>query len=394
MSEPLNGFATSADVSSSYYDRLGRAIKAELAASHGDLQQLCRRLKGAFPADIARILGDQRATKFAVSQTAGRRSPFDLRSPEPHPIDYDWRFDEATANALARLAMDQGTVLCVGTPTIYDTIAEQGGSACLIDRNPLLYRSLFQTDRCRFIIDDIGAMLPTDSRIGGLFSAAILDPPWYPHQYELWLARTIPFIEPGGTLFLILFRELTRPDAHQERSDLLDRLATIGSLSYPDLEAVYSTPGFEAEVFSRLRLPPLQNWRAGDLVRIDLHPHVTSWPFPSRFAASDWAWHRFIVEGQVIAIADREHDDGPIEYFPPTPGNSFKLDSVSARDPRRGTISVWTSRHCAAAASGTQRIAAILGFSHHTDKVLEPTVTTSVDQDIVRRLAAELGFTL
>ena len=42
--------------------------------------------------------------------------------PEPHPHDYDWRFDAATAQRLANIALresaSEGNILLLGTPTV------------------------------------------------------------------------------------------------------------------------------------------------------------------------------------------------------------------------------------------------------------------------------------
>lgn len=373
-----------------FYDRLSQAVERVPPEARKDLQGLCRMLHGAFPNDVVQALGSRLISGFQKPSRAENRSELDQRSPEPHPIDYDWRFNKATADSLARLTSSFGRVLCIGTPTVYHAIAERRRAGFLIDRNPFLACHLVQNENCNFIIENIEALSPND--IDGQFAAAILDPPWYPAVYERWLARTIPHIQSGGTIFVSLFRKFTRPEAERERLELLDRFAAIGEVSFAFFEAVYSTPRFEAEVLSRLNLPVLPDWRAADVVRIDLFPHITSWPFPCHPAESTMLWHRFLDDQQVIAVVYRDNDRGPITYSPAAPNISFELASVSGRDPGRTTIAVWTSRNRAAAATGTQRIIAV--FCNHDSSIAKNDRASvhPVDERVTAHLANDLKF--
>jgi hypothetical protein len=373
-------------MTSSFHHSLRRLVAEKHLTACTDLHQLCRGLRGAFPTDILAALGKHR--RFAAVEHAVPRSMLDLRLPEPHPVDYDWRFDGATAASLADLAMEHGAVLCVGTPTVYDAIGEANGRACLIDRNPLLVSFLRRTSGCRFIIDDIASIYPTDIRVDERFSSAVLDPPWYPYAYDQWLARTIPLMVAGGTIFLILFREFTRQNAEKERADLLNRLTAIGTISYPLDAATYSTPIFELEVLARLGVPRLTNWRAADVVKVELFPNVSSWPFEASIAAAAPKWRRFVVGDQVLAIEIRSRDNGPVTYSPPPPCVCYELESVSGRDPCRSKIAVWTSRNRAAAATGTERISAFMAAM--VGDLVPVLPLTAADKERSRELAIDL----
>ena len=82
------------------------------------------------------------------------KAQFDLLAPEPSPVDFDWRFDDRSANRLAEALMGDNNrqVLCVGNPTVYGAISSAGGNAFLIDRNPLLARTLSTST---FLITDL-----------------------------------------------------------------------------------------------------------------------------------------------------------------------------------------------------------------------------------------------
>src|SRR5947199_7472023 len=98
----------------SYRSRL--RTRVELAARMVDsFEGLCRACNGAFP---SAIVGAARAA--GLPKTTARDSslnPSDPFEPEPHPLDFDWRFTNESANHLADLALQNGTSLaCLGTP--------------------------------------------------------------------------------------------------------------------------------------------------------------------------------------------------------------------------------------------------------------------------------------
>lgn len=368
---------------SAFAQRLHDEIDRQRRRVHS-FQQLCRRLAGAFPHDVANAHPESlKAWSEIETLDDFDRSPFDVQAPEPHPADFDWRFDGPTAKKLASLSSRHGSVLCLGTPTVYDAISRTGGEAVLIDRNPLFQHYLKVSARSRVVIEDIAELLPDDPRFKEKFGAAVLDPPWYLSDYAVWLARAISFVHRGGAIFLVVFRELTRSTGSKERGQLLKWLSSIGPVRCV-AEAVYVTPRFESEVLARLALPQMPRWRAADIFRIDIHSSLTfradihSVRIPKR-------WHRFLVGKQTVALRP-SHDDGPFSYSPPRPGASFELNSVSGRDPRRDAISIWTSRNRAATITGSDKVAA----------ALESGCTSGPMGDrerlLARSLAADLGL--
>jgi hypothetical protein len=97
-------------------------------------------------------------------------------------------------------------VLCIGTPTVYGAIRAKGGNAFLVDRNPLLTRTLSAET---FLITEISAEEELMPYFNRKFDAAVLDPPWYGEAYHLWVRRTLPLLRSGAAIFLVLFRRLT-----------------------------------------------------------------------------------------------------------------------------------------------------------------------------------------
>ena len=224
-----------------FHNGISRTLREARAISYDDPQLLCRALRGAFPTLIAGAIKEL-ALEAVPKPVPFRRlsSSPDLDWPEPHPADFDWRFDRATAKALARLTSAHGRVLCFGTPTVYEAIAALGGRAHLIDCNPFIATHLTTNERCSFQISD----LQSDLEIHGEFDAAVLDPPWYPEYYYTWLARAVTVLRRRHptSLYITLFRELTRPAARSERAELLSKLNALGIATVLDVQAVYQTP--------------------------------------------------------------------------------------------------------------------------------------------------------
>src|SRR4051794_2423934 len=119
---------------------LDRRVRQLLDAGASRFEDLCRGCQGAFPTEVAASLC--RIGPHAASLTA--REPVRLVAPdmgpylpEPHPIDYEWRFSRATAAAVARYAERiGGRVACLGVPTVFIELRPEHVEAVLIDRNP------------------------------------------------------------------------------------------------------------------------------------------------------------------------------------------------------------------------------------------------------------------
>lgn len=316
-------------------------------------QILCRDMQGAFPDLVRKCFPG--AVEGGTATTSSKRAEFDIRCPEPSPVDFDWRFDGQTALRLAEALIGQEhcQVLCMGAPTVHSAIQSLGGQAFLVDRNPLLAENLIPGT---YYIADIAPEVGLDLHFGRTFDAAIIDPPWHPEAYRLWLSRTLPLLRAGAKVFVPMFRNFTRPGAADERSLLMQLFGKLGRVIGLPFEAVYSTPPFEREVLLRLGLPYLPSWRAADIFNVVLHqqPELS---VLRPFAWSSNKWKRFNLGGQVIAVKDLPDDNGPIRVVSEFPSC---IKNVSRRDPTRECYTVWTSRNYAAVVKGTKRLAAIL----------------------------------
>lgn len=289
---------------------------------------------------------------------------------EPHPLDYEWYFTQGTAEALAS-AMPAGSVLCLGVPTVAETLAALGRYSTLVDRNPLTLDEVTTRSRSVTVVEgDIPwtADVPSSDLV-------VLDPPWYEWEFQQWLLFASECTNEGGHILMPLIPSLVRPSARAERSRLLDLAAGIGRVATLPRSLRYETPLFEYEVLRRNGLPLSRPWRTADLlvVTVERPRAPTSW----RVSEPLERWATYVIDGQTVKVRTGGEDtlDRPapvVEEVPACPDLFF--DSVSRRDPRRSLIDVWTSRN--RVASSRDLAAARAVFEALASGVSIPELTT------------------
>lgn len=360
-----------------YRNRLMARLSAAIDDGASTLTDLCRAGDGAFPPaviDVAREINQH----SDVSEWPHRRWPEDALGtedagvpsmPEPHPIDFEWRFTAQTADVIAALlAQRGGRIGCLGAPSVFARLMHRGSDAILIDRNPGLRRHFSAAWRHRMWTIDLACdeiVAPADSRFPDaareaipLFDSMLLDPPWYVNHTLAWVCRALPWLRPGGRLLLSVFPSLVRPAAEEERDELFRALRSLGEVRPMPHRAAYTTPFFENETLSSFGLADLGQWRSGDLFEIivpNTKLRVAHEP------TAEAAWERVQLGRQVIAVRVQDETRlGAVRVTPINADGSFLLKSVSAREPVRQNVSLWTSRNRAAALSGTNTVLAFL----------------------------------
>lgn len=197
--------------------------------------------------------------------------------PEPHPLDYDWRFDLSTARRLATL-LSQGSsprqrILLLGAPSVFlefqrllcpvmpilldrsaELVAYLSRSAwlvpCVIEQHDLLGGALWNSEH------------PLD--------AALCDPPWYPEHYAAFLAQAATALRLGGLTLVSLLPLNTRPGAPADRQTVLELAHELGfAVSALEHDALgYKTPPFERSSLTVANLDVPGDWRRGDLLSL------------------------------------------------------------------------------------------------------------------------------
>lgn len=332
-------------VLSQYERELEIRVKQALNSGCESIEEICRQAEGAFPTFVAACL-ERLGLAPGILSHESLGDPVLLDSPEPHPIDFDWRFNKSTAETLAEfIALSAHRIACFGTPTIFESLVRRQKETLLIDRNPFLFPT--NNSICR---SDITSDLSTFP--AGTFDTVVIDAPWYNDHMLTWFGKALEILETGGRIIFTTFPRLTRPSAEFERSELFRNLESLGKISPLEIGAAYETPLFELETLRALGLPALHSWRRTDFLSLRVH---TQRPFTVQKMATP-QWHRFVVGKQVIAVKNDAPSEqiGPLE--PLYEDGSFVLKSVSARDPMRNRINVWTSRNRCLRVRGTPHL--------------------------------------
>ena len=262
-------------------------------------------------------------------------------APEPHPLDFDWRFTGSTASSIADLLKPHHTIACIGCPTIFDRLIRTRHNAHLIDQNPFYGHHYQQYDipvtPQNIEHADILAMFP---------HGVILDPPWYVGDYLSWLHRIVPQLSVGASLYIVVYPSTIRPSAPLERAYLTHLMSRIGLLRILDIDVRYEMPEFERRTLKSRCVPHDHDWRTAELWHLVIEQKTSQRQPPT--TQRRWTdWQRFRRKKRTVALWNEKKIDCS-DIMPPYIDNTYILRSVSAAEPARDRINVWTSTNHAA----------------------------------------------
>jgi len=248
-------------------------------------------------------------------------------SPSPHPLDFDWRYDEATAQALASLLRTSPPVILIGAPTVARLLETAGDDITLVDRQPI------QAVHQHLVFDAASFIADRDYR------TALADPPWYPAQLKSWSESAARAVGPGGTIYVSVWPDATRPTAAAERALVLKGFSRWAHISRNAATLRYTTPGFELVARAHgdnagLSRSPL----IGELVRLD----VRTSPPVGLLEESAEQWLRFTIDDYQLAIR-RRSSTGSACVEPVSSAVGWHWPYVSARAPNIDQIDIWSS---------------------------------------------------
>jgi hypothetical protein len=268
--------------------------------------------------------------------------------PNPHPLDFDWRFSARTRSLLERRFGAAERPLFLGAPSLFLPPSRLYMRGTLVDRQPVMAPL-----KSKFVGIDLRYVALRDAVAINGFDSAFLDAPWYPADLRVWLEQVLNVVIPGGKIEFTLWPDNTRPTARHERQEILSWLREFGEVSVIPELIEYDTPLFEKNA-SRARGEYVAGKRRhGDLVELRLRerfarPEIKLFPRGSRI------WHRFILDATQFAICSGGVDDcGEISVTPVA--STWLFDSVSRRDRRRDEINLWTSDGVAAHVGGASK---------------------------------------
>ncbi len=216
--------------------------------------------------------------------------------PDPHPLDFDWRFDAASTERLAGHARN-GRTLLLGCPSVAEAIARNERDVTLIDWQPLPDAS----NR----IEHIQADLRSDKVVGegGQFDTVIIDSPWYIDYLKPWLEQARHGVRTGGLIMFSLWPPETRPSAAAEARDILEFASFFGPCRLESSALRYVTPSFELQSAAVSGRVVSDRWRYGDLATVDVSNRSNI--MPARDGHRDRSrsiWHRYVFDKQQIAL--------------------------------------------------------------------------------------------
>jgi hypothetical protein len=269
----------------------------------------------------------------------------DSEFPEPHPLDFDWRFDRRALESLDNKVelSSAKSIAVLGAPTLFKYLREHHRPAHLFDRNEqsisflrkLGYVELTHCDLFRY-----SGHTP--------FDCVIADPPWYLDHYRAFIEAARRMLAPGRKLLLSVLPPLTRPSAEDDRSAIVDFASDRGFdliATEPSLLG-YLSPPFELEALKSDGLN-VSAWRSGDLYTFGLSSRGVP-RYKPEHAEQEHLWETFTIGRTVIKVKwDGAHLAGKFDFNNVSEMHDIRLRSVSRRSPVRSKINLWTSRNIA-----------------------------------------------
>lgn len=376
-----------------------RWILQAVADGVGHFDELLAHLPGVYPTVVLdalrRLAVDRRISlrRVAAFERDAARAPIPRvvgALPPPHPLEYEWRFDDATAAQLwstaCSLTPRGGRVMLFGTPTVaLAALASPKRVPAIFvgEANPITdaVSALAAASRRPMIVDTCqGAVIAAES-----ISTVVIDPPWYPDFVRPMMRLAASICEVGGTILISLPPIGTRPDIIDERRRLLNTFKRL-QLQLMSLHTGvlgYETPFFESNALAADGVSGIRsNWRRSDLFVLRKTAPVPTVSFDDLNRIRKW--EQFQV-GRMRVFLRRPLVAGrrgvPIESV--VEGDVFK--SVSRRAPERERVAIWTSGNRVFASSHRDLVAIALQMvtvAHNSGdyRHLPPVLRDEVDR--------------
>ena len=344
-----------------------------------DFRRLVVQAEGAYPTDVLAVLrklessgavteGQNQlwvrtdsASRPCVREAGADESAVcrdDSDFPEPHPLDFDWRFSRRTLELLdQRIAgLECARVAVLGAPTLFKFLVDHAKAAHLFDRNEQIVHYLTRVGYKAVTRCDLFRFSPRSR-----FSCVVADPPWYLDHYRAFTEGARRLLAPKGKLLLSVLPRLTRPCAELDRSEIL-RFASERGFDLVGTEPAslqYLSPPFEMEALKSEGLS-VSTWRSGDLYTFVLTKrHVPEYRVD--YSEEHKLWRTWSVGRSVVKVKwDGTHGRGRFDFQTVSGAGGMRLRSVSRRSPLRSKINLWTSRNIALHVSRPDLVCAAL----------------------------------
>lgn len=343
-------------------------VLSAIANGANTLGEIARQAGGIYPLELKELLDElvlkgevrysQAGYSLATSETGNILedwTPKRISLPEPHPLDYDWRFSISTARYLAGLVAKEshhkGAVLLLGAPSVFVEIilSKPLSHITLIDssRELMDYLAQFELPQTVNVIAHnlmSSTLWETDKKFG----VVVCDPPWYVEHYIAFLAQATHAASIGAVIILSLLPMNTRPNAIQDRWEILGKAQQLG-LHIQGIEngrVEYETPEFELTSLGSAGIDTDGNWRKGDLVILRKVRNLSKGKI-SEIASSAYSASSNGQEWSEILIGKRKLKlRGPFDDYSVTPEiisieKNDILPTVSRRYKGREAVDLW-----------------------------------------------------
>ena len=348
-------------------------VRDAVAHGHASLDRIIRALPGVYPSvvrDALRRVASQPPTAVdlkVLQETLWPQlappAPHVIALPVPHPLDYDWRFSEATVadllNMSGSLAAPGAAIALLGTPSIMRAVIEVPRSYqfTLLEANAVMTTFLTQVaPAARIVRCDVGRDPLPDIAA----SVVIADPPWYEEHIRSFLWAACQLCHVGGSILMSVPPIGTRPGIAQEweRTQIWAEQLGLALVRLEPNALEYLTPQFERNALRADGLDTIRStWRRGNLA-IFIRQEKRDIPRPS-LPSRDGLWDEVQAAGVRIRLRRRTCAGfADPSLVPIVPGQV--LPSVSRRDPRRRHADVWTSGNRVFLCRGTPLLATII----------------------------------
>ena len=316
--------------------------------------------------------------------------------PEPHPYDYDWRFNPSTTQQLTSImikeSMPNGKALLLGTPSVFVELlyTHKAPRTTLIDWNHALgeYLSHFHLPTSfTFIEHDLlsGHIWHEEDQI----DVVLCDPPWYVEHYAAFLVQAAYVTKIGAKIVVSLLPSNARPEAMKDRWKIYEIAHKLGLhiLSVESNAIEYQTPAFEQSSLHSTSIDIQESWRTGDLAIFAkvAHPRWTTIAETLFRATSRTAdtheWAEILIGCYKVKLR------GPFEDYSQTPEllsieTNDTLPTVSRRYKGRESIDLWLWDNRVFAVKGK---ASLLAALYVLGGKLLPNTLRLVSQDNLRQ---------
>jgi hypothetical protein len=379
------------------YEKLVNETIYKLACKKdNDFRRILFKAQGIFPVKVVNILKTLGLYSLTdIKRQRGSQNNSKPIQPELHLLDFEWYFENSSANELARLlGSNNKTVLCMGTPKVAKFLSKMEKNFLLVDKNPLiLKRKILKIEKQQFYCHDL--LMPI--YLKEKFRCVFFDAPWYEDYILYWLWQSAKHVKAGGIIGFTLFPSLTRPTAYYERERIIEAANLLGNIEILNNVISYETPAFEREVLLNANIDLDFGWRRGDLVLVKVNkiPEVIKIPNTIKIEP----WDTFVVGNQTIKLRPNSDDNNRFILRPINNRKNFFLPSVSAREKSRSIIDIWTSRNKIAEVGSKAYIRSILikyssYFSSNISfrKPQTIKINSNLENKIISKLKSCLGI--